>query len=335
MPLSMLSVSRVIWFAVILGAITPAVRGISVGDVFEVKKGTTKGGCDGKNIDGWFADTLTLASAASTGAAATDSDSQKYLTTFFSIKPGDDPKQAGGPIGQVSDVLNGKSVPPGGKPRLYCNSDWLQEQQWTSIAFDEVTGMPRADKKTVEQVFTKDTSGLVPFWSDDLRQYLKADSGDYCSDKGSLAATQDQTAPSTVTLCIDNFEKSQGDTLANLPPVTAQKVSVSTLQVHSLTLFHEMFHLVLGTAGTPDHSYSLNSIVRFGTAKAIQNPESYTFYALAYYLGQNTQFTFATSKSVNKPPTPNPKRSMKESDVELLTRFYIGKRSMAKNVWVA
>lgn len=95
----------------------------------------------------------------------------------------------------------------------------------------------------------------MPFWSDDLRQYLKAASGDYCSSNTlNLAATQDQTRPSTVTLCVDNFDSTQGDTLANIPSVTKKGVSVSTLQVHSLTLFHEMFHVVLGVAASPDHS---------------------------------------------------------------------------------
>ena len=96
-------------------------------------------------------------------------------------------------------------------------------------------------------------SKLAPFWSDDLRQYLQSDPGDYCSsDKDNFGATQDMTSPSTVTLCTDNFPSSQGDTLAAIPAVSAERVSVSTLQVHSLTLFHEMFHLTLGTAGTPD-----------------------------------------------------------------------------------
>ncbi|KAF2963216.1 hypothetical protein GQX73_g10360 [Xylaria multiplex] len=317
MSLFIFPASQIARAVIVLVLSTPAIQGISVGDVFEVKAGTTKGGCDGKNIDGWFADTLTLASLASSGAAATDQDSRKYLQTFFSIGPQGDATRAGGPIGQVNDVLN------------------MKKQKWDDIAFDDATGLPRTDQKKVQDIFSRDTNGLVPFWSDDLRQYLKADSGDYCSDKENLAATQDQTAPSTVTLCIDNFSSTQGDTLANVPSVTKEKVSVSTLQVHSLTLFHEMFHLVLGTAGTPDHSYSLNSIVRFGTAKAIQNPESYTFYALAYHLGQNTQFTFANSKSANKPPAPNPKRSNSGSDVGVMARFQIGKRELAKGVWVA
>ncbi|KAI0906785.1 hypothetical protein F4823DRAFT_631002 [Ustulina deusta] len=247
-----------------LGVLKPGIQGVSVGDVFEVKQGTTKRGCDERNIDGWFADTFTLENPASTGVAAVDPDSRKYLETFLSFDPRGDATEAGGPIGQ---------------------------QKWDDIAFDEATGLPCTDQKKVEDIFSEDTTGLVPSWFDDIQQYLKADSGDYCPNKDNLEATQDQTAPSTVTLCIDNFSSAQGGTLANVPSVTKEKISVSTLQVDSLTLFHEMFHLVLGTADTPDHSYSLNPIVGLGAAKAVQNPESSTFYALAYYLGQNTQFT--------------------------------------------
>ncbi|KAJ3577379.1 hypothetical protein NPX13_g3186 [Xylaria arbuscula] len=287
----------VAWVALVFSLLASTTQGVSVGDVFDVKTGTTNGGCDGKNIDAWFADTITLANTAAVGAAATDQDSRGYLKTFFNIGPQDDATQAGGPIGQVIEVLNLNTLPPGGKPRLFCDSHWLQEQQWDDVAFDAVTGLPRADGKKVQDIFTMET-GLNPFWSDDLRQYLKASPGDYCSSNVlNLAATQDQTRPSTVTLCVDNFSTTQGDTLANIPSVTKKGVSVSTLQVHSLTLFHEMFHVVLGVASSPDHSYVLNSIVRFGTKKAVQNPESYTMYALAYFLGQNTKFTFATSKS--------------------------------------
>lgn len=80
---------------VLLGVLAPLVYA-AVNDVFEVKSGTTKGGCDGKGIDKWFSDAQTLIGSASTGAAATDEDSRKYLTTFFSIKPTDDATKAGG-----------------------------------------------------------------------------------------------------------------------------------------------------------------------------------------------------------------------------------------------
>ena len=72
----------------------------------------------------------------------------------------------------------------------------------------------------------------------------------------------------------------------------------------------------------------MNSIVRYGTKKAVTNPESFTFYALAYYLGQNTQYTFAASKSAKKPTLPSSKRNF-------LVAFQPVKRDLAENSWVA
>lgn len=69
---------------------------VAVGDVFIVKGGTTNGGCDGKNIDQWFQDSLALIKSASTGATSTDDDVRKYLKTFFNIGPNDDASQASG-----------------------------------------------------------------------------------------------------------------------------------------------------------------------------------------------------------------------------------------------
>ncbi len=78
-----------------LGVLTPGIQGVSVGDVFEVKQGTTKRGCDERNIDGWFADTFTLENSASAGVAAIDPDSRKYLETFLSFDPRGDATEAG------------------------------------------------------------------------------------------------------------------------------------------------------------------------------------------------------------------------------------------------
>ncbi|KAH9997675.1 hypothetical protein F4779DRAFT_170603 [Xylariaceae sp. FL0662B] len=310
----------------------------AVHDVFNVKSGSTKGGCDNQNIDQWFSDSQTLASSASAGVAATDPDSRKYLKTFFSIGPNDNADPAGGPISQVSSVLSGSVQPPGGKPWLFCSSDWLIEQKWSDVAYDENTGQPRQDGKKIQDVYPA-SSKEVPFWSEDLRQYLQAPSGDYCrQNNDNLAATQDMTKPSTMTLCIDNFDSQQGSMLANIPAVTAVKQSISDLQVHSLTFFHEMVHLALGTAATPDakNGYNLNSIVRFKTPTATTNPESYAFFALAYYLGQKyPQYTFANSKSANKPPTPGPKRSISDFETDKLLSFQLVKKDMPYNAWVA
>lgn len=88
----MLSFSRLAHVFIAFSSLTSAVR---VHDVFIVKAGTSKGGCDGHNVEQWFSDSQTLINSAAAGARATDTDSRKYLQSFFSIKPNDDARQAG------------------------------------------------------------------------------------------------------------------------------------------------------------------------------------------------------------------------------------------------
>lgn len=83
----------------------------------------------------------------------------------------------------------------------------------------------------------------------------------------------------------------------------------------------------------------MKSIVRYGTKKAVTNPESFTFYALAYYLGQNTQYTFANSRSAKK-PAPPPKRHFdgsanSDSKRDFLVAFQPVRRGLTDNSWVA
>lgn len=89
------SATQLVHILFVIYSLVPIAHG-AITDVFHVKGGTTKGGCDGKNIVGWFADVERLIDSAETGAAATDQDSRKYLQTFFSIGPNDDANQAGG-----------------------------------------------------------------------------------------------------------------------------------------------------------------------------------------------------------------------------------------------
>ena len=79
--------------------------------------------------------------------------------------------------------------------------------------------------------------------------------------------------------------------------------------------------------------------MRYGPKKAVTNPESFTLYALAYYLGQTTQYTFASSKSAKK-PVPTPKRRLDDSTNDdpkknILVTFQPVKRGLADNSWVA
>lgn len=125
-----------------------------------------------------------------------------------------------------------------------------------------------------------------------------------------------------MTFCPKRFAKKKGagasySTLAEIPAASAG-TSIANLQAHSINLFHEMFHLVLGHDETPDHSYKLKTIVGkikttnavlpdsrgfLTTTQAVQNPETYAFFALAYWLAaseNNSGFSFATSVAVEK-----------------------------------
>ncbi|KAI8711268.1 hypothetical protein NCS52_01502700 [Fusarium sp. LHS14.1] len=75
----------------------------------------------------------------------------------------------------------------------------------------------------------------------------------------------------------------------------------------SMTLFHELFHIVLTNDETPetDRSYDLDWITGTNeeqdyptTEKALSNPESFTLYALACLPGKrNPTFTFASAEA--------------------------------------
>lgn len=63
---------------------------------------------------------------------------------------------------------------------------------------------------------------------------------------------------------------------------------------------------------------NLKSIVKYGTTNAIKNPESYTFFALAYYLGQKyPDYTFASSKSAQKSKSSKPPLLLSAKDTLL------------------
>ncbi|KAH7141656.1 hypothetical protein EDB81DRAFT_52592 [Dactylonectria macrodidyma] len=289
------------------GLLSKLVLGVTIDDVFRVKEGTEKGGCDAYKADLalWFEDAIKLADIAAAGIAATDDKTREYLDGFFSIGPGGDTSAVSLFVSRVQKVLSNEQIPPGGKPWLFCDSTWLEEQAWDAVLRDS-DGNPQEDGETAEQKYEPTDQQKIdkrPFWSAELG-YIFFEPGDYCtlrkkkSDPLNQGATQDLTEPNTVTLCINNFP-SGASTLAQIASVDAPRISIKDRQANSLTLFHELFHLSSGSDDTPDHSYELSKILNFPAATAVQNPESYSFYALALYLGQqNPVYTFASGRSV-------------------------------------
>jgi hypothetical protein len=57
----------------------------------------------------------------------------------------------------------------------------------------------------------------------------------------------------------------------------------------AVTLFHELFHLVLGNRDTPDRAYEISNMLNLQVAQGKKNPETLATVAVAYDFTQNSQ----------------------------------------------
>jgi hypothetical protein len=152
-------------------------------------------------------------------------------------------------------------------PRLYCNDKWLDKLSRWDVAYEGDSskepwenGNPMAIAEVPaykNRIFLIDEDGdrheLEPYWSEDLDQYLFDDDykgKTYCSSQSNLGATQEQTTPKTITICPKGF------TNPNAPVALGDKepkgLEIASILPRSATLYHELFHLVLGNKNTPD-----------------------------------------------------------------------------------
>lgn len=136
----------------------------------------------------------------------------------------------------------------------------------------------------------------------------KAASRTYCYPSGNRGATQAQTSPPSITLCLRVFS-SKMKTLSPPPSIKTATVNVinngrassstTKLQVlvndlAPLTLFHELFHLVLTPAASPDTTYDVAAMIdananpQFYSALLATNPETYVAASYAWWLFQQT-----------------------------------------------
>lgn len=88
------------------GLLSKLVLGVTIDNVFRVKEGTEKGGCDAykANLALWFEDSIKLADIAAAGVAATDDKTREYLDGFFSIGPGGDTSAASRKLPQTTSL---------------------------------------------------------------------------------------------------------------------------------------------------------------------------------------------------------------------------------------
>lgn len=120
---------------------------------------------------------------------------------------------------------------------------------------------------------------------------------------GHLAVTSEFLLPPTVTLCPQSFEGQgrlgsvnmnplRSSTIPNNPnniPNNAQ--GLDQILPTSATLFHELFHLVLGNDNTfldtDGEEYNIIKIGKLTASNSVVNPDTYTVMAAAYYYTRN------------------------------------------------
>jgi hypothetical protein len=166
-------------------------------------------------------------------------------------------------------------------PWLFCDDSWLVQFTRTDFCFEKGTLASQQQYLTTEidgvkkpvpvqdvdlyfgYLYTVDEKGvtqpsaLVPYWSDDLMQYIfdtTFGGNTYCTAADThYGVTQDQTIPGTITLCRAAFSN-QGNSvyLGSWNPIG--KIIAHALP-RSSTFFYELFHLVLSSRDTPDYVY--------------------------------------------------------------------------------
>ncbi|KAH6892943.1 hypothetical protein B0T10DRAFT_558948 [Thelonectria olida] len=308
---------------------------LHITDIFNVKTtgtGSCNGRVD--ELNQWFLDSQAVASAPVTVASNAVRDvldeatlvDMEYVGAFFGIPPPDD--EPGSQtrllleaLQAAQSFLKGEATPMGGKPWLYCSDGWQEEVSWVDAPKanrvyreeeGEVRGTSwlhstfrgifyefyynRADPATGDAI-NPQLLPYVPWWVEDLKQYFFLPSGNAksCSIPTNLGSTLHQTAPMIVILCLDNDGKGRPSLLSDLEPVNAENALVATRRTLSLTLYHEVLHLIIKGI-SEDFTYEFDEIVgaknlpgtdeKISPGQAILNPESYTVFALATYLAE-------------------------------------------------
>ncbi|KAG4280585.1 hypothetical protein FPRO06_11918 [Fusarium proliferatum] len=319
----------------------------SIDSVFNVKQGVVGvGGCTSykSKLNRWWTDARKLVDAALSYAQDDSVDGPEYIYTFFALDP--PPADARyreiliATLQSVKNFIDGDLHLPTGKPWLFCSSKWLERMDWDDVAYDKETGdkFTGDDAKKVRDVVDEPTPPPdeanqpeeFPFWSSDVREYLMDEADDYCSKKVDgviqhFGATHEAPTWKSVTICVSNLPWNAKNDHLRLGAIQNEGKSIVEYRAQSMTLFHELFHIVLGNADTQEHekSYDLDYIANprkeegedpgdedqdiISTQEALYNPESYTLYALSCLLGQrNERFTFASTRSKLK-KTEDPK----------------------------
>lgn len=119
------------------------------------------------------------------------------------------------------------------------------------------------------------------------------------------AVTSQLLLPATVTLCPQSFQSNIPLGTVQMQPLISARIPVNPEHIPddaqtlasvlptSVTMFHELFHLVMGNANTyPSNGKEEYNIARMGklTAEdAVRNPETLAAMAVAYHYTRNVE----------------------------------------------
>ncbi|KAF6813966.1 hypothetical protein CPLU01_14519 [Colletotrichum plurivorum] len=283
-------------------------------------------------MDGMIKDCLTLAQAGlkAIDEHGSKPEAARLLTAFFTIPS--IPLQAADLANikaRYETVRNwlqqGGPTDDGrqpNKPHLYCYHEWLDKKTFRDPALDN-NGQPVKNNRGTVQTFgdvypANVNSGVIPYWSPQFKVVVwDSDYGDpaggiggYCHAADSAAATSHQPTASVITLCPSSYGGANplprtpaimgprsvaANAVANDVVKRTKKGNQALPDIYptAVTLFHELFHLILGNdkttmTGSTAEQYIVARMIKLRLANSLRNPETFTAVAAAYDFTSNT-----------------------------------------------
>ncbi|KAF9871761.1 hypothetical protein CkaCkLH20_10695 [Colletotrichum karsti] len=215
-------------------------------------------------------------------------------------------------------LARNENVPNGGKPYLFCSDTWLDKNTLKSEARDsEGNSFPKGDLSGLPALIENVPAYMdkrnqnprtlrTPYWSFIHNQYLfdayYSSKGGFCSKDENIAVTSDLLLPATVTLCPKLFRQPVSGLGVQITPLTSSVIPLrprdipnnaqrlSDILPSSTTLYHELFHLIHGSANTypaGGEKYTIIDLGKLSADDALANPETYAAVSIAYWYTLN------------------------------------------------
>ncbi|KAH7312686.1 hypothetical protein B0I35DRAFT_481121 [Stachybotrys elegans] len=313
------------WLGLVLYGIGAAAQALPATTLFEVDFSTdAEGGCrtvGAGRIQELLDEALAL---AYTDVQLVDYDSQPETNRLLDVFVNGNDAESRDKFRDTSQLVidfleNNVYRQSGGTPYPFCSDTWLVRYSLDDNALNsdgkEFSLVDEGPLATIRQVpeYMKaraNSPGKSPYWSLKHKNYLFDYSygvgRGYCSKTKHMGATQGVLLPASITLCPQSFNEHRvlgsktmtpllSATIPQNPsqiPKTAQRLS--TLLPSSSTLFHELFHLLLGIADSVPpgwkrtEEYEITDMGGMNAEQATMNPETYVATGVAYWYTTNT-----------------------------------------------